>query len=1546
MPVPRRTVQLVLAGMLLLWSAHEPRAAPIPVQSFTQDADGATLTMQPGVMKLQVCGERIFRVTYAPGTELPAGQSFVVINMWPAAPGFQFESDPQEIVLSTSAITLLVDRATGALRFLDSGDQVLLEEPADGGKSMTPVTVNGEQTHRPMQTFQCPADEALFGMGQFQEGLWDYRGIPLELRQTNTHIAAPMLLSSKGYGLLWDNASFTDFNPAPAQVAVDSETKLGTFHTGAAGEYAFMVRDGNRSQDIGVSVNGTEVARVVNLVVPCSVAGKIGLPADTDCTVQLHGGGDSAKVFARPLGDTTTFRSEVGDAVDYYFFYGPALDDVIGGYRLATGAPPMLPRWVHGFWQSRERYSSQQELLDAAAEFRSRQIPIDLIVQDWEYWGELGWGAYEWDPANYPDPEWMIGQLSAQSMKFMISVWSNPQGAVGNALVAMTPSGRIPNGTWMDVFSPAVRDLRWDAMDSAFFSIGADAWWQDATEPGDDGNAVAGNTVYLESVATSGNRLRNAYPLFASRAAYEGQRATDATKRVVNLTRSGYLGQQRYGTVCWSGDVKGDWVTFRRQIPAGLNFSLTGMPWWTTDTAGFFRPEEQYTSDDFNELLIRWFQWSTFCPVLRVHGYQSSTEPWNYLPETQARLLEYIHLRYRMLPYHYSVAWMVSDAGSTFMRALPMDFPGDAAAHGVSDQYMLGPALLVSPVTTPGASSRAVYLPQGAAWVDFWTGESLAGGQTVEAPAPIDRIPLHVRAGSIVPFGPELQWTGEMPADPIELRVYRGADGVFTLYDDAGDGYDYEQGARATIPIGWNNADGVLNFGTRQGSFPGMAAQRTFRIIWVGPGHGHGMPSDHPADLEVVYSGTALAVDLPDVSVPAAPTGVSAVAANGQIALSWDVVAEATAYVVKRSLADGGPHTVVATGLAEPVFAESAVIPGATHYYVVTAGNLAGESPPSAEVSVQATAPPSLAWNAPGGVWNTVSANWLDAATPAVWGNDPLRRAVFGAIGTGTVDLAVGIAAGGLVFQNAGYRIAGNTLALGGAYPVVITEHDAIISSKLTGPAELIKLGPGKLILDGSPVHTGVTSVVDGALSLKGGTAIDAFRSSTTIGTAKVLELDITGLGGTHINGLMAASQPAIGKGADLDITGHGALRIIGAGNDVVGIGNASSSPAINISLGTSGMPASGMIDIQGGALVNGGWAGAVWTDNFASMHIAAGAAFDVWDGNPVQIDALTGEGALTNGSNSPGVRSLIVGINDGSGVFNGPIGGGGGTGAGLDRISLTKIGAGTQTLADASTYTGPTSVSEGTLVVNGSLASPSVIVAAGASLGGNGTLAGSVTAAGILAPGSGGVGALHTGPVTLSGTYRCDIDAAASDTLLVNGPLVLDGATLSVTVLTAPTAASYTVAACAGSAPTFSAVENLPTGYELESAPDGTIRLVQLPGYASWSAGHGLTGGADADDDYDGITNLTEYALGLDPNQPDPQPGMLVGAVLVFAKGSEAVNAGDVSYAIEISESLTPGSWIEVVPDTNDAGGISYTLPDGSGDRLFARLRVEWIGD
>ena len=838
-------------------------AESAPVLSARNDPDGVTFRLNPGLLKLQVCAENIIRVVAADGDSLPTNRSFVVTADWKRT-RFQLETTPDAFVVRTRSLAVRVDKASGAVTFLDGAGKVLLEEKP-GTRSLTP--------HGKFSTvedsFAAPPDEMLYGLGQFQEGLWNWRGLPREFRQVNTTASLPMLVSSRGYGLLWDNASITDFNPLNQQVALtrteDSimsansksptlATWKGKFTSGGAGGYVFFARVDLNRQEIAISVDGDEIAGFRSYWTPMSLCGLKTLPASTTCDVTVRGG-TNVQLFVGQRTDTTRFRSRLARAVDYTFFYGPELDDVIAGYRRATGAAPMWPKWAYGFWQCRERYSSQQEVLDAAAGFRTRNLPLDLIVQDWKYWGDHGWGSYEWDKTHYPDPAGMIEKLHAKNVKFMISVWCNPHGST----LADLTNHQAMVGSWIDVFNPLGRDIRWKHLNDAFFKLGTDAWWGDATEPGDTGYSFENRQTFLGP----SDFYRNAYSLFASQSIYEGQRATDPSKRVCILTRNATPGLQRYGAAVWSGDITANWETFRRQIPAGLNFCLSGIPYWTTDCGGFFRPTNQYTLPDFNELQSRWFEWCTFHPLLRMHGGATHTEMWEWLPETQNIMRAYDELRYRMLPYNYSVAWRVTSAGYTIMRALPMDFRADPNSLAVSDEYMFGPAFLVAPVTEPQATRRSVYLPAGTSWIDFWTGERIDGGRSVKANAPLERIPLFVRAGSIVPFGPVLQYADEKPAEPIELRVYRGADGQFTLYEDEGDSYNYERGAHATIPISWNEKSQTLTFGKRVGKFPGMMKERTFRVVWVKPGEGVGAaPSE--SITEIRYVGKAKTIVCPD----------------------------------------------------------------------------------------------------------------------------------------------------------------------------------------------------------------------------------------------------------------------------------------------------------------------------------------------------------------------------------------------------------------------------------------------------------------------------------------------------------------------------------------------------------------------------------------------------------------------------------------------------------------------------------------------------------
>jgi alpha-D-xyloside xylohydrolase len=765
----------VLFGVVALALPRSARAQlkPLnPVVSVAQEANGALLTMQTGMLRVEVCTDSIIHVVYSPTSTFPAAPAYIVTKTnWPTTQ-WTFATTDKIITLATARMTVTITRADGKIRFSDAKGNKLFEED---GRSMTPVEVNGEKTYRSeIVSGLWESTEGFYGLGQHQSGVWNYHGESVDLSQDNTNISVPFFISSTGYGMLWNNASRSRFN--------------------------------NRF---------------------------------------LH---------------ALYISSDVADTIDYYFLYGPDFDRIIAGYRDLTGPAPLFGKWAYGFWQCKNRYTSQDELLGIAHKYRDLQIPVDNIVQDWFWWNAMGEPVFN---KNYPDPAAMIADLHQNHFHVMFSFWPffnqgtatydemNRRGFfIAHNLVGteVHPQGQA----LYDAYNPAARAYYWSLLDK-LFAIGADAWWLDTDEPETEGQET--NILINHDVAIgSGARYLNLYPLMTTTGVYQGQRGATDQKRVFILSRSAFAGEQRNAVTAWSGDVETNWLSFARQIPAGLNFELSGLPYWTTDIGGFVTGNPDDPA--YRELFVRWFEYGAFCPIFRVHGTRvpNVNELWSYGADAQKILTDYDRLRYRLLPYIYSVAWKITNEGYTPMRALAMDYPNDVRARNIGDQFMFGPAILVNPVTEPGATSRHLYLPN-AKWYDFWTGRAVNGGVAVDTAAPIGRIPLYVRAGSIVPMGPELQYSTEKPADPIELRVYAGADGSFTLYEDENDTYNYEKGAYATIPFVWDDAAKTLTIGARTGRFPGMLEARTFRIVFVSDGHGTGIDATPQADKNVAYSG-------------------------------------------------------------------------------------------------------------------------------------------------------------------------------------------------------------------------------------------------------------------------------------------------------------------------------------------------------------------------------------------------------------------------------------------------------------------------------------------------------------------------------------------------------------------------------------------------------------------------------------------------------------------------------------------------------------------
>lgn len=860
---PFLRVVIVLAGVMALCMSDDARL-DAGAQTIKRDPSGITLQLPNETLRIGVCSERVIHVEASPTNDFPKPVVPVLVRPCGAAP-FTVSSNASTVFIKTSKLKIEIERQKGSVRFLTSTGLPVLSEQPDGGRTIAPATADSTHEYRVRQDFRLTPGEAIYGLGQRQEGFLNLRDIPVRLLQANTNIAIPFLVSTNGYGLLWNNAALTDFNPTTQPIQLDANG-TGTFKTGAEGEYGFLL-SGNSRGKLQLSVNDEKVIDIQNMWMPWSASGKIHLEANTTYPVKAETGGDT-ELSVRTPSESMAFQSEVGRAVDYYFIFGPEPNQVIAQYREFTGAAPMLPRWAYGFWQCRERYSSQQQILDTAADFRARKIPVDALVQDWQYWGKYGWNAMRFDESAYPDPAKMMDELHRQDLHLVISVWAkfgsetqvdhdfvNAHLVLTNNASTGEPGEAKEKENWADLFNPSAQKLYWSEMNRNLFSLGLDGWWLDASEP--EGDPLKNDETYLGP----GKMVRNAFPLFETSAVYDGQRATNENKRVVILSRSAYAGQQRNGSISWSGDISANWDTLRSQIPAGLSFAMSGFPYWTTDIGGFFRPADQYTSTDYHELLIRWFEFGTFCPIFRIHGYQSETEMWKYGPEVEKDLREFDGLRYRLMPYIYSAAWGVTSRGGTVMQALPFVYPREPALREVDDEFLFGDSLLVSPVTQPNVTTRSVVLPAGDDWVDFWTGQMYRGGNTIEAEAPLSRIPILVKAGSIIPMGPVLQSTAETE-DPLEIRIYGGKDADFELYEDGGDGYAYENGARATIHMHWDNLKKSFSIGNRSGDFPGMHRDRTLDLVLVTRDHGVAIDPESAFDRKVEYDGKPMTVNL------------------------------------------------------------------------------------------------------------------------------------------------------------------------------------------------------------------------------------------------------------------------------------------------------------------------------------------------------------------------------------------------------------------------------------------------------------------------------------------------------------------------------------------------------------------------------------------------------------------------------------------------------------------------------------------------------------
>ena len=907
--------------------------------------DGIRIPIGQDFLQLEVCSSDIVRVTWSSSADFSSIKSLSAGERRDEKTHWSWKIEGERGVLTTEDLRVDVDLMSGAVSFFNSVGQLILAETKDS-HTMTPVIVQGDRTFHVRQQWAANDGEALYGLGQQQLGLINLKGYDLDLWQHNGTIAIPFLVSSRGYGILWDNTSYTRFGdlqqpvPIPASQLLDSDGKSG----GLTGSYYsgenFDQLVGKRA-DPKVDIEIPSDAKDANqMIFP-------GLPADGNVSIRWEGevvpnetgdyilqtfsnngiklwvddqlvishwrqgwlpwwnvarvhfeaghhyhlklewtkeqGMETVKLLWKmPSHDPdTSLWSEVGRGIDYYFVYGPSLDKVIAGYRQITGTAPMMPEWAFGFWQSRQRYKTQQESLDVLAGYRSRGIPIDNIVQDWFYWREDQWGSHEFDPARFPDPDAWIKEIHGKYHAHLtISVWPKFYAGTTNFEIMRAHHFLYEDNlaedvmdwighpdTFYDAFNPDARKLFWSQIDAKLFSKGVDGWWMDASEPDLLATpTLDGQRTHLHpNFLGTGAAMINAYPLENSEGIYDGQRSVKPDQRVFILTRSAFAGSQRYASAVWSGDTSSTWTAMRAQITAGLGYCLSGMPYWTMDSGGFSVPSWFSSGKDFDEwceLNARWFEFCTFVPMLRAHGESPDREMWKFggnasTPSpTYAAQLKFDRLRYQMFPYIYSQAGNVTQNGGTVMRGLVMDFPTDTNVFNIKDEYMFGPAFLVNPVTTYQARSRSVYLPQTiGGWYDFWNGQAFDAGQTINAPAPYDAIPIFIRAGSIIPFGPEMQYIGEKPADPLTIFIYAGANGNFTLYDDDGQTYKYEHGAFTKIPFQWDDATHTLTIGKREGSYDEMLKERTFQFVLISKNAPVGFSFTPQAAHTVKYEG-------------------------------------------------------------------------------------------------------------------------------------------------------------------------------------------------------------------------------------------------------------------------------------------------------------------------------------------------------------------------------------------------------------------------------------------------------------------------------------------------------------------------------------------------------------------------------------------------------------------------------------------------------------------------------------------------------------------
>ncbi len=772
----------------------------INAQSYQKTDSGLKFSNDNMNVELKLYGENTIRII-----KYPLGKSFeknsLSVIKKEEKSKFSVSENKNILSLKTDDLNILIDAKNGTITYKSASGKELLKEV---GSDFQPFNDAGNQTYSVSQSFQLEKDEPIYGLGILQNGKMSQRNTDVKMIQNNTWDFVPFFQSVKGYGIFWDNYSPTQFTDTPQK---------------------------------------------------------------------------------------TSFSSEVGEGVDYYFIYGKNADGVVAGMRNLTGKVPMIPLWTYGFWQSKERYKSQDELVDVVKKYRDLKVPLDGIIQDWQYWGNnYQWNAMDFISPDFPDAKKMIQNIHDMNAHLSVSIWSS-FGPMTNQYREMDKKGMLFNiNTWpesgrevwppdmyypsgvrvYDAYNPEARNIYWKYLNKGVFSLGVDSWWMDSTEP--DHLSQKPEDLDTKTYLGSFRKVRNAYPLMTVGGVYDHQRETNNDKRVFILTRSAFAGQQRYAANTWSGDVNSSWESLRNQIPAGLNFSLTGNPNFNSDIGGFFagvyKRNGGAKNPMFQELYVRWLQYGTFTPMMRSHGTDVPREIYQFGKKGEVvydAIEKFIKLRYSMLPYIYSTSWVVSKNNSSFLRALSMDFSSDKKTWDINNEYLFGKSFLVVPILNPqytpekivktdenegwnktDASKKEnslsnidftqnktvkVYLPTGSDWFDFWTKEKFNGGQEIQKTVNLQSIPLYVKAGSIIPFGFDVQYATEKKWDNLTLKIYPGADADFVLYEDEFDNYNYEKGDYTEIPFHWNEKSKTLTINSRKGNFKGMIDKRNFNLI-------------------------------------------------------------------------------------------------------------------------------------------------------------------------------------------------------------------------------------------------------------------------------------------------------------------------------------------------------------------------------------------------------------------------------------------------------------------------------------------------------------------------------------------------------------------------------------------------------------------------------------------------------------------------------------------------------------------------------------------